>query len=115
MMILQHKFVEFIPDELEEGVLYISLPYCTAIHKCACGCGKEVVTPFSPKDWRITFDGKTVSLYPSIGNWNYECKSHYMIINNEIRFANMLVEKQPNVQKTKPKKKRKLFKNWFSF
>lgn len=84
---LQHKFVDSIPTDIEENVLYISIPFCTAIHKCVCGCGKEVVTPLSPTDWRLTFDGKTVSLYPSIGNWNFECRSHYWIRNNEIEYA----------------------------
>ena len=87
MKILQHKFVEFIPDVLEEGILYISIEYCTAIHKCICGCGNEVVTPLSPTDWEITFDGKSISLNPSIGNWNFECKSHYWITKNKIRLA----------------------------
>jgi Family of unknown function (DUF6527) len=44
-----------------------------------CGCGVEVVTPISPTDWRITFDGETVSLFPSIGNWSFPCRSHYWI------------------------------------
>jgi len=87
MKILQHKFVEFIPDILEDGILYITIEYCTAVHKCVCGCGNEVVTPITPNDWQLTFDGKSVSLYPSIGNWNFECKSHYWIINNRIKFA----------------------------
>ena len=56
-----------------------STPHRTAMHKCMCGCGVEVVTPISPTDWRITFDGETVSLFPSIGNWSYPCRSHYWI------------------------------------
>jgi hypothetical protein len=84
---LQHRFVDLIPDTIEDGILYISINYCTAIHNCVCGCGNEVVTPLSPTDWEITFDGKSVSLYPSIGNWNFDCKSHYWIIKNKIRFA----------------------------
>lgn len=86
-MSLQHKFVEFIPEDVEEGLLYISIEYCTAIHKCVCGCGNEVVTPLSPTDWRLTFNGKSVTLYPSIGNWNFNCQSHYWIRNNKIEFA----------------------------
>lgn len=78
-MTIKHEFVEFIPDELDENTIYISIPYRTAIHKCLCGCRIEVVTPLSPTDWRITFDGETVSLYPSIGNWSFECSSHYWI------------------------------------
>ena len=82
-----HKFVELAPEELEPGVLYISIPYTTAVHKCFCGCGFEVVTPLSPSDWRLIFDGKTVSLEPSIGNWGFECQSHYWITRNQVRWA----------------------------
>ena len=86
-MTIQYKFVEFIPVIIEGGILYISLEYCTAIHKCVCGCGNEVVTPLSPTDWELIFNGKSVSLYPSIGNWYFECKSHYWITKNKVRFA----------------------------
>ena len=86
-MNLQHKFVEYIPEIVEPGVIYISIKYCTAIHKCVCGCGNEVITPISPTDWKLQFDGETISLTPSIGNWSFQCKSHYWITRNEIRFA----------------------------
>ncbi len=84
---LHHRFVEFIPDSLEEGILYISVDYCTAIHKCVCGCGNKVVTPISPTAWQLSFNGRSVSLKPSIGNWNFDCQSHYWIENNKIRHA----------------------------
>ena len=86
-MKLQHKFVELMPSSLEEGILYISVEYAIAVHKCVCGCGNKVVTPLSPNDWEMTFDGETVSLYPSIGNWALECKSHYWITNNVVKHA----------------------------
>lgn len=89
MKTLQYKFVEFMPEALEEGILYVSIPYSTAIHKCVCGCGNEVVTPLSPTDWELTFDGKSVSLYPSIGNWNFKCRSHYWIVKNKIRYSRL--------------------------
>lgn len=91
---LQHKFVEFIPEKIEDGILYISIEYCTTIHNCVCGCGNEVVTPLSPTDWKLTFDGKTVSLFPSIGNWSFECQSHYWIKKNRIEFANSWSRKE---------------------
>ncbi len=87
MMIMQHSFVEFIPDQLQEGILYISMEYCTAIHLCVCGCRNKVVTPFSPTDWKMTFDGKGISLYPSIGNWSFECKSHYWIKKSKVEWS----------------------------
>jgi hypothetical protein len=81
---MKHKFVEFIPDQLEDGILYVSTTYATILHKCACGCGNEVVTPLSPSDWQLTFNGETISLYPSIGNWSFPCRSHYWIRKNEV-------------------------------
>jgi len=81
---LQHEFVEFIPETLEHAKLYISMEFATASHKCCCGCGREVVTPFSPRDWKMTFDGETVSLSPSIGNWKFPCRSHYFIRRDQV-------------------------------
>lgn len=76
---LEHKFVHYIPERLDPGVLYISMDFTTAAHSCCCGCGEQVVTPFTPHDWQMTFDGETVSIWPSIGNWDYACRSHYVI------------------------------------
>ena len=84
---MRHEFVECIPDKLQEGVLYISLPYATAVHRCACGCGNDVVTPFSPTDWHLMFNGETVSLAPSIGNWSFPCRSHYWIEGGRVVWA----------------------------
>lgn len=84
---LRHEFVEFIPDAIDEGKIYVSIEYATAVHKCACGCGKEVVTPLTPTDWKLIFDGKTVSLDPSIGNWGFLCRSHYWITNDRAIWA----------------------------
>lgn len=81
---LEHRFVRNVPRELEPGVLYISMEYATAVHSCCCGCGERVVTPFTPTDWRITFDGESVTLNPSVGNWNQNCRSHYVIERNRV-------------------------------
>lgn len=45
------------------------------------------VTPLSKAEWRLERDGQLVSLYPSIGNWNYDCKSYYYIEENRIRWV----------------------------
>jgi hypothetical protein len=74
-----HQFVDRVPDHLVQGVLYISLEYRTAIHLCACGCESEIVTPLRPDKWSMTFDGASVSLQDSIGNWSFPCRSHYWI------------------------------------
>lgn len=84
---LLHEFVEFLPDSVEEGKIYISIPYATVAHKCCCGCGNEVVTPLTPTDWKLIFDGEAISLHPSIGNWEFKCQSHYWIKNNRVEWA----------------------------
>lgn len=89
---MQHKFVEFIPSEIEENVLYISIEYDVAKHKCACGCGAIIVTSLSPARWRLTYNGETVSLSPSIGNWSHPCKSHYFITNDKVVWAGAISE-----------------------
>lgn len=76
---LAHKFVRSIPKQLEPGILYVSMEYATAIHSCCCGCGNQVVTPITPTDWQLMFDGDSISLSPSIGNWGFKCRSHYFI------------------------------------
>jgi hypothetical protein len=81
------QFVEFMPKVLHEAVLYVSMTYATASHRCFCGCGMKVVTPLSPSDWRLTFDGDSVSLHPSIGNWSYPCRSHYILRGNRVVWA----------------------------
>jgi len=84
---ISHEFVEFIPTDLKDGTIYVSIPFRTAIHKCFCGCGQEVVTPLSPTDWKLIFNGKTISLHPSIGNWSFHCQSHYWIKCNKVIWA----------------------------
>ena len=84
---IRPEFVDLIPDDLAEGVLYISIPYSTASHRCACGCGEEVVTPIKPTDWSLTWNGEAATLSPSIGNWSQPCQSHYWIIENRIVWA----------------------------
>lgn len=77
-------FVEFVPESMAEGTLYISRCFETAIHLCACGCGHETVTPLSGGGWRLIEDGGLVSLEPSIGNFNFPCRSHYFIRLNRV-------------------------------
>jgi hypothetical protein len=86
-IVLKHEFLEFIPEDLEQGTLYVSMRFATASHLCCCGCGNKVVTPISPTDWQLTSNGKSVSLDPSIGNWSFPCQSHYWIRNNRVYWA----------------------------
>ena len=76
-----------MPSKLEDGILYISVAYDTILHRCACGCGHEVNTPLGRTDWSLTYNGDTVSIWPSVGNWSFPCRSHYIIKNNRIHWA----------------------------
>jgi hypothetical protein len=87
MTTIRHEFVRSVPEKLETGVVYVSIEFATAAHLCACGCGREVVTPISPTDWELRYDGESVSLFPSIGNWSFDCRSHYWITKGRIRWA----------------------------
>jgi hypothetical protein len=80
------EFVTSFPTELEPGHLYVSAQFSTAAHLCACGCGRNVITPLSPAHWVLTFDG-TVTIRPSIGNWALPCQSHYIIDHGKIQWA----------------------------
>jgi hypothetical protein len=93
-MIIKHEFVEYIPNELKDGTVYVSIEFATVAHKCCCGCRNEVVTPLSPTDWKLTFDGESISLDPSIGNWSFRCKSHYWIKRNMVKWAPRWSEKE---------------------
>lgn len=84
---IRPEFVEYIPQRLEPGVLYVSRRYSTATHLCCCGCSREVVTPLNAAKWRLLERDGVVSLSPSIGNWSFPCKSHYWIRANAITWA----------------------------
>jgi hypothetical protein len=86
------QFVTYIPEELSEGVLYVSIDYRVAVHQCCCGCGERVVTPLNPAQWSVTYDGETVSLAPSIAGGR--CNSHYFITSGKVRWAPALSEYQ---------------------
>lgn len=90
MMRIKLERVRTMPAQLESGVLYVSEEFETAAHLCACGCGSKVRTPLGPTEWRFTDHPEGPSLYPSIGNWQRSCKSHYWIDRGEIEWSTEL-------------------------
>ena len=80
---IDHRFVTEVPAELESNVVFVSIPYATAVHLCP-GCERKVVTPFAPGSWHLIFNGETVSIYPSIRNRAHTCRSHYWISHDRI-------------------------------
>jgi hypothetical protein len=101
---MKKEFVHRVPAELEEGILYVCLDCDVVVHKCACGCGEKVVLPLSPEHWKLTYDGE-VTLSPSIGNYQYECKSHYFIRNGNVVWVESFKEEFKSKKKRKKKKK----------
>ena len=90
---VQPRYVPQLPERLEEGILYICEEFDLTAHKCCCGCDEDVYNKLSPVKWQLLKrrDG-SVSLTPSIGNWNYACRSHYWIEENRVIDAGSMSE-----------------------
>ena len=79
-------------DTFEERKVYISRQYNTAIHRCLCGCGGKTVMPIGDEnntektECTMQENEDKVSFSPSVGNWNFPCRSHYVITNNIANF-----------------------------
>lgn len=76
-------------ETMEENKIYISEEYGTSIHRCLCGCGEKTVLPLNPvSGWNlIKHEGGKVSFTPSVGNFQFPCKSHYIITKNKANFV----------------------------
>jgi hypothetical protein len=86
--------VQYIPKTPEPGVLYVSEEFEAAVHLCACGCGLKVSTPLGPTEWSFLDSPNGPSLEPSIGNWQFPCRSHYWIRNGQIVWAEQWTPEQ---------------------
>ena len=85
---IKPEYVDFMPEEKEHGVLYISDKFSLAIHLCACGCEGQSVTPIGGKNygWRLEDNSGKITMNPSIGNFSGEkpYHAHYYIRKNKI-------------------------------
>ena len=111
-MKLRHRFVGYIPGDIEERTLYISVRYGTVIHKCVCGCGEEVVTPLGPTEWKFTYDGETISLQPSVGNWSFRCRSHYVIKYSCVQWARSMTMREVLEARSKTREYRRRYHSY---
>lgn len=84
---IDHRFVDYIPNELEDGIVYIAPEFGAVMHLCCDGCGERVSTPLNPAQWTLTFDGESISLSPSIGSFDLTCSSHYWIRRNQVHWS----------------------------
>lgn len=88
---IEPVFVEgYMPpfETMEEKKIYISEEYQTSIHKCLCGCGEKTVMPLGNGGWNlIKHDNGKISFTPSVGNYQFACRSHYIITKNVANFV----------------------------
>lgn len=81
------EIVDKIPSNLKDGILYVCISCNVIVHRCACGCGERTVTPIDKKyGWKMIYDGQSITLRPSIGNFSIPCQSHYYITENKVEW-----------------------------
>lgn len=76
-----------MPRVLQPGILYYAEEFGAAAHLCPCGCEHKIHTPVGPSDYSLRVGKRGPTLYPSIGNWQRPCRSHYWIRNGEVVWA----------------------------
>lgn len=93
-------FRNFHPEGIKLwGSLHLdSIRHCLA--QLRMWSGRKVVTPLTPTDWKLIFDGETVSLSPSIGNWSFEFRPHYWILRNHVKWARRWIEAEVDEART---------------
>lgn len=91
---LRVQRVDTMPDSLEDGVLYVSQECRLALHNCCCGCGEEVSTPLGPTEYHLTLRDEGATLWPSIGNHDFACASHYFIRNGGVLWAGPITRQE---------------------
>jgi hypothetical protein len=76
--------VKTFPSQFEPGILYFSKEYEVAGHLCPCGCDNKIITPIETTEWSLSIRNGKPTLYPSLGNWELPCRSHYWIRKGKI-------------------------------
>lgn len=79
--------------DMKQGVLYLKQNKedgtYESFHLCPCGCGEPVYLQYGGKGWdlKLNMEGdelKSVTINPSVGCFDFPCKSHYFIRDNKI-------------------------------
>ena len=96
---IKYEFVDSAPQTLQPGAMYVSTKYRAIVHLCLCGCGEKVLLNLDPDPsaWSFTFDGRTLSIWASVGNVGIPCRSHYIIERNQVRWLPPLVGIDPGL------------------
>lgn len=79
-------------NDMKHGILYLKHnedDTYESFHLCPCGCGEPVYLQYGGKGWNITLsingrELKSVTISPSVGCFDFPCKSHYFIHENKI-------------------------------
>lgn len=79
-------------NDMKHGILYLKYNEDNtyeSFHLCPCGCGEPVYLQYGGKGWNITLsingrELKSVTISPSVGCFDFPCKSHYFIRENKI-------------------------------
>lgn len=108
-MRIELKRVRTMPARLAPGILYVSEEFETAAHLCACGCGDKIRTPLGPTEWQFTDDSEGPSLYPSVGNWQRVCQSHYWVDRGKIEWSKQWTPAQIAVGRAAEQRRRKRY------
>lgn len=101
--------VQYMPSQLSDGILYVSSEYAVAGHLCACGCGAKVITPLGPAEWTYSERNGRPTLYPSVGNWQLPCRSHYFITEGQIQWAGQWSDTQVAAGRSAEEQRRRAY------
>ena len=81
----KHKFIRYMPDKIQPGIIYITVFYGQITFRCPCVRGeviKRILKPGQVNPFWFEFDGHTVTLGPQIVS--VQCQTHFRIINNKV-------------------------------
>ena len=75
--------------DMLDNVICISDEFQIAEHKCICGCGTLISTPLNKNDWKYNINKHTdsISMQPSIGNFQIPCNTHYIFSKGNANFV----------------------------
>lgn len=88
-ILLNFEKVYYMPNikDMKENVIYISDEFKVSGHKCMCGCGSLTIMPLGNNEWNYEIKNNKLTMWPSVGNYQMPCKSHYIIQNGGANFV----------------------------
>ncbi|WEX08943.1 DUF6527 family protein [Chelativorans sp. AA-79] len=81
----RYLWVERIPTQMQEGVVYHTEEFELAGLLCACGCGHRI-TLLVPDSHQVWNEGGYATIRPSVGVFDAPCKAHYVITAGNVQW-----------------------------